>query len=106
MTGEENTAPGSQRSVPTRIDGNAPVIAHHEIDISAPLSRVRGLHLDVNAWPTWQSDISAAELHGDFAPGGSFKVDQLWVHRNVNLVWGRGGADSVGRFCRMGGHRR
>jgi hypothetical protein len=65
MTGEENTAPGSQRSVPTSIDGNAPVIAHHEIDISAPLSRAWGLHLDVNAWPTWQSDISAAELHGN-----------------------------------------
>ena len=53
-------------------DRNAPVLAHHEIDISAPVSRVWALHQDVNAWPTWQSDITAAQLKGAFAPGESF----------------------------------
>jgi Polyketide cyclase / dehydrase and lipid transport len=57
---------------PTTVDRNAPVLAHHEIDISAPVSRVWALHQDVNAWPTWQSDITAAQLNGAFAPGGSF----------------------------------
>jgi hypothetical protein len=57
---------------PTSVDGNAPVLAHHEIDISAPVSRVWALHQDVNAWPTWQSDITAAHLNGAFAPGESF----------------------------------
>jgi hypothetical protein len=57
---------------PVGVDRNAPVLAHHEIDISAPVSRVWALHQDVNAWPTWQSDITAAQLNGAFAPGRSF----------------------------------
>ena len=57
---------------PTSVDRNAPVLAHHEIDISAPVSRVWALHHDVNAWPAWQSDITAAQLNGTLAPGGSF----------------------------------
>jgi hypothetical protein len=44
------------------IDRDAPVLAHHEIGISAPVSLVWTLHQDVNAWPTWQSDITAAQL--------------------------------------------
>jgi uncharacterized membrane protein len=57
---------------PTSVDRNAPVLAHHEIDISAPVSRVWALHQDVNAWPAWQSDITAAQLTGAFAPSRSF----------------------------------
>jgi Polyketide cyclase / dehydrase and lipid transport len=57
---------------PASVDRNAPVLAHHEIDISAPVSRVWALHQDVNAWPAWQSDITAAQLNGAFAPAGSF----------------------------------
>lgn len=57
---------------PASFDRNAPVLAHHEIDISAPVSRVWALHKDVNGWPSWQSDITAAQLNGGFAPGGSF----------------------------------
>jgi uncharacterized protein YndB with AHSA1/START domain len=59
-------------SVPTGIDQAAPVIAHHEIDISAPLEVVWQLHSDVNAWPTWHGDITAAHADGAFEPGGSF----------------------------------
>jgi hypothetical protein len=58
--------------IPTSVDHNAPVLAHHEIDINAPVSHVWALLQDVNAWPTWQSDITAAQLEGAFAPGGSF----------------------------------
>jgi hypothetical protein len=57
---------------PASVDRDAPVLAHHEIDISAPVSRVWALHQDVNAWPARQSDITAAQLNGAFAPGGSF----------------------------------
>jgi hypothetical protein len=35
-------------SVPTGIDGDAPVLAYHEIDIEAPLDTVWQLHADVN----------------------------------------------------------
>ena len=59
-------------SIPTGVDDSAPVIAHQEIDIEAPLSAVWQLHVDVNAWPTWQTDITAAKLEGAFEPGVSF----------------------------------
>jgi hypothetical protein len=36
-------------SVPTGVDGDAPVRAHHETDIKAPLDTVWQLHADVNA---------------------------------------------------------
>ena len=59
-------------TIPTDVDRGAPVIAHHEIDIPAPLETVWALHVDVNAWPTWQTDITAAHLDGSFEPGASF----------------------------------
>ena len=59
-------------TVATDIDRAAPVIAVHEIDIEAPLDTVWRLHADVNAWPTWQTDITAAQLDGALEPGVSF----------------------------------
>ena len=60
-------------SIPTEIDSDAPVRAHHEIDINAPLDTVWRLHADVNNWPTWQTDITAAHIDGAFQPGSSFE---------------------------------
>ena len=57
---------------PAGVDRGAPVVAHHEIDVSAPVSTVWALHQDVNGWPAWQADITAAQLNGAFAPGESF----------------------------------
>ena len=37
--------------IPAGVDRDAPVRAHHETDISAPLDTVWQLHADVNAWP-------------------------------------------------------
>ena len=59
-------------STPTGIDHAAPVIARHEIDISAPLEIVWRLHTDVNDWTTWQTDITASHADGSFEPGASF----------------------------------
>jgi hypothetical protein len=59
-------------SIPTGIDQAAPVIAHHQIDIRAPLEVVWELHSDVNDWPAWHSDITAAHAEGTFASGASF----------------------------------
>jgi uncharacterized membrane protein len=59
-------------TTPTDIDRDAPVIARHEIDINAPLETVWRLHTDVNGWPAWQTDITAARLDGPFQPGSSF----------------------------------
>jgi uncharacterized membrane protein len=57
---------------PTDVDRNAPVLAHHQIDIDAPLERVWSLHTDVTAWPQWQTEIAAARIQGAFEPGTSF----------------------------------
>jgi hypothetical protein len=59
-------------STPTTIDGDAPVLARHEIDIRAPIDTVWQLHTDVNSWPTWQTDITAAHLDGAFEPDATF----------------------------------
>lgn len=59
-------------TVRTGVDRAAPVIAVHEIDIEAPLDTVWYLHVDVNAWPTWQTDITAAHIDGALEPGVSF----------------------------------
>jgi hypothetical protein len=59
-------------TTPTEVDRSAPVLAHHEIDIRAPLRVVWELHTGVDTWPTWHSDITAAQINGAFAPGSSF----------------------------------
>jgi uncharacterized membrane protein len=59
-------------AIPAGIDGKAPVIARHEIDINAPLETVWRLQADVSNWPAWQTDITAARLDGPFKPGNSF----------------------------------
>ena len=56
-------------TVPTAVDRSAPVIALHEIDIEARLDTAWKLHLDVNAWPTWQTDITAAHIDWTLEPG-------------------------------------
>jgi hypothetical protein len=59
-------------TTPTDIDRDAPVIVRHEIDINAPLETVWRLQTNVNNWPAWQTDITAARLDGPFEPGNSF----------------------------------
>jgi len=62
----------AQTADPTGIDLRAPVVARHHTDIAAPLDVVWQLHMDINAWPTWQRDITVARADGPFAPGASF----------------------------------
>jgi uncharacterized membrane protein len=59
-------------ATPEDIDRDAPVIAHHEVDIAAPIDVVWDLHTDVDRWPSWNPTITAAKLDGDFQPGNSF----------------------------------
>jgi hypothetical protein len=57
---------------PNDIDRTAPVIAHHTITITATLQSVWALHTGVNAWPSWNTDITVARLDGPFEVGNSF----------------------------------
>jgi len=77
--------------VPTDVDRSAPVLAHHEVDIRAPLEEVWRLHMDVNGWPTWQSDITTAHVEGAFEPGNSFDWSSygLAVTSTIYVVAGR-----------------
>jgi len=90
-------------TVPTDVDRGAPVLVHHEIDITAPLDRVWRLHAEVGRWPSWQTSITAARLDGALQPGASFtwtsygftvtsEVYALTEHHRV--LWG-GTADGI-----------
>jgi uncharacterized protein YndB with AHSA1/START domain len=57
---------------PDDVDRAAPVLAHHEIDIDAPLERVWALHTHVDGWPEWQTEITEARIEGPFERGTSF----------------------------------
>ena len=45
-------------ATPIDVDRSAPVLAHHEVEIRAPLEKVWQLHIDVNSWPSWQEAIT------------------------------------------------
>ena len=59
-------------AIPTDVDRSAPVLAHHEVEIRAPLDTVWQLHIDVNDWPSWQEAITEAHIDGPFEPENSF----------------------------------
>jgi len=56
----------------TDIDRDAPVVTQHQVDIAAPLDVVWHLHTDVNEWPSWNREITAAKIEGEFQRGNSF----------------------------------
>lgn len=57
---------------PMDVDRNAPVITNLHIDIDAPRDTVWRLHTDVNAWPSWQTDITEVRLDQPLAEGATF----------------------------------
>ena len=69
---------------PTDIDRDAPVIANHEIDITAPLETVWSLHTRVNAWPSWNQEMTGRQPGGPVRGRQLVHVDQLRLHRHVD----------------------
>ncbi|MEU7044225.1 SRPBCC family protein [Streptomyces varsoviensis] len=57
---------------PSGIDETAPVTSRHSIRIAAPIERVWRLHTDIDAWPSWQTDIGSARIDGPVTPGSTF----------------------------------
>jgi hypothetical protein len=66
----------------TDIDRGAPVVTHHQVDIAAPLGVVWHLHTDVNEWPSWNQEITAAKIEGEFERGSSF----TWTSWGVTVT--------------------
>jgi hypothetical protein len=88
---------------PTDIDTTAPVIARHSIEVAAPLETAWRLHTDVNRWPEWQTDITAARAKGAFVPGAAFTWTSYGftvtstiydVREGSRVLWG-GTADGI-----------
>lgn len=82
---------------PTSIDHAAPVVAQHAIDVAASLNAVWDRHTDVNAWTSWNPDMTSAHLDGVFEPGAEFlwesygfpvasHIYQVDPHRRI--LWG------------------
>lgn len=59
--------------VPTEIDHAATVVVTREVQIQAPLEIVWRQHTDINAWPTWQTDVETAQVDGELTPGTTFR---------------------------------
>ena len=84
-------------ATPTDVDRDAPALTDLAIDIDAPRDRVWRLHTDVNAWPTWQPDITAATTEDPLKPGGSFNWSTYGMDitstvyaldEGVRILWG------------------
>lgn len=92
-------------SIPSAVDREAPVLAQHEIDIHASVDEVWRLHTDVNAWTTWQTDITEARMDGRMEPGASFSWSSFdfpvtstvyEVTDHERILWGGTGAGITG----------
>ena len=69
-------------ATPKDIDRDAPVVTHHQVDIAAPLDVVWHLHTDVNSWPSWNREVTAAKIEGEFETGNSF----TWTSWDVTVT--------------------
>jgi len=101
---------------PTDIAHDAPVIADHRITVNAPLEVVWKLQTDIAKWPSWQPDITAANVSGGLAPGMSFQWTTYGMAitstvyaltPGVRILWGGNAGDIAGihewTFTRVNG---
>jgi carbon monoxide dehydrogenase subunit G len=51
----------------------APVTSTRELKIEATPEAVWSLLTDINNWPSWNTAVSRARLHGAFVPGSVFR---------------------------------
>ena len=55
-----------------KINENAPVLAHLEIEINAPPAKVWALLVDAPSWPKWTKQINSVTPDGPLAAGKKF----------------------------------
>ena len=68
------------------MDTNSREVTHEQSRfIAASLREVWELHTDVEAWPTWNSDVVAVTLSGRMAVGGSLGVTTSGGGRTVRI---------------------
>ncbi len=70
-----------------RVQPDAPVLAHVQIEIAAPPARVWALLVDAPSWPRWDPDISKVSITQPLAMGTQFTWGEgsNKVHSQVQL---------------------
>lgn len=63
------------------INRNARIIVDLTTVIDAPLATVWNLHTAIDQWPTWQNDITRAQLSGPVAAGTTF----TWLTHGLTI---------------------
>jgi uncharacterized membrane protein len=72
----------------TNIHQNAPVKIQQSVTINAPIEKVYAIFTNVDEWPKWQKDITAAKLNGTLHPGSTidWKTGGLSIHSTLHTV--------------------
>ncbi len=55
------------------INSRAPMVAHKEIFVNAPIQAVWKIQSDIDGWKNWQTDITKSQLDGELVPNEIFK---------------------------------
>lgn len=65
-----------------KIDNSAPLHTEKDILISAPLEKVWSELTQIDQWPKWQPDVTAAKLGGTLAVGTQF----FWKAKGLSIT--------------------
>ncbi|SDM58666.1 Uncharacterized conserved protein YndB, AHSA1/START domain [Catalinimonas alkaloidigena] len=70
------------------INQQAPVVCAQSVLIHATPTRVWRVLSDIAQWPTWQRDVSRAQLHGPLQPRTTFdwKTGGMHIHSTLHTV--------------------
>ncbi|MCZ7667454.1 MAG: hypothetical protein M5U34_09695 [Chloroflexi bacterium] len=69
------------------VNTKAPLWARKEIIIEAPLENVWNLQTNIEGWPQWQSDITAAQLEGGLTVGLDLSLEGKGIENRVNVAY-------------------
>lgn len=76
------------------IDGNAPVITRDQILVRAPIDTVWQIQTDVNAWPSWQPEVTRVDGPATLVAGSRFS----WHVSGLDIVSTVGEIDAPRRI--------
>lgn len=76
------------------VNRNAQIVVELSTVIDAPLDTVWQLHTTIDAWPSWQADITAARIDGPVTAGTSF----TWHTHGMQITSTVGEVDPAARI--------
>ena len=88
------------------VNKQAPVVASSEIAIDAAPKTIWAVLIDVEGWPTWNSDVKVASMAGPLAEGTSFRwkasslmISSVFGKWTLLAPWGGRAKLSASRPC-------